>query len=104
MVRNRGALSAGATQQLRPFAGISWGRVFNSRCSAVLYCIRSVVNTPRMYLTRTRNSAREAVLDSPVAALKVYSKQKKPLQHIRRRYKLEPINLSSPAPKAMQGP
>lgn len=40
MVRNRGALSAGATQQLRPFAGISWGRVFNSRCSAVLYCIR----------------------------------------------------------------
>lgn len=39
MVRNRGALSAGATQQLRPFAGISWGRVFK----LLLQCrIRSV--------------------------------------------------------------
>lgn len=90
MVRNRGALSAGATQQLRPFAGISWRRVFQ----LTLQCrIRSVVseltstmadgrsNTPRKYLIRTRNSARKAVLDYPVAALQVQPQAEEAFSH-----------------------
>lgn len=107
MVRNRGASSAGATQQLRPFAGISWGRVFQLMlpyqiCERVRWlmgglirpgCIQHALGTPR----RKRCSI------SPLLHAKyIYSRQRERF-HIRPPVQIEINQFVKPSPQCHAG-